>query len=214
MRLRNIPAAAGVIAESEYCISDYTKHKGAWRDLFGNDHPLVMEIGMGKGKFLMEFARENRDVNCLGVERYESVLYRAVLKLRDEPLNNIRFLCVDAALLSDLFEEGEIDRIYLNFSDPWPKERHAKRRLTSRIFLDRYDHILKKGGCIEFKTDNRPLFDFTVEEAKEAGWHIDACTYDLHRDFKMNAGNIMTEYEEKFSSKGNPICKMILSRQK
>lgn len=212
MRLRNIPAAANAIAESEYCILDYTAHKGAWRKLFGNDHPLAMEIGMGKGRFLMELAKRNPDVNYLGVERYDSVLYRALQKLEGEPLKNIRFLCIDAGVLPELFEEGELDHIYLNFSDPWPKDRHAKRRLTSREFLARYDKVLKKDGRIEFKTDNRPLFDFSLEEAKNTGWRIDAFTYDLHHDEKMSVGNIMTEYEEKFSSQGNPICKMILSR--
>lgn len=212
MRLRNIPAAADAIAESEYCILDFTEHKGSWKEIFGNDNPLAMEIGMGKGRFLMELARQNPDINYLGVERYGSVLYRALQKMEEEPLPNIRFLCINAEILPEIFEEGELDKIYLNFSDPWPKDRHAKRRLTSREFLARYDKVLKKDGCIEFKTDNRPLFDFSLEEVEAAGCHTDAFTYDLHHDEKMNPGNIMTEYEEKFSSQGNPICKMIISR--
>ncbi len=212
MRLRNIPAAANAIAESEYCILDYTEHKGEWKKLFGNNHPLVMEIGMGKGRFLMEHAALHPDINYLGVERYGSVLYRALQKMEEHPLSNIRFLCIDAEIIPEIFEREELDYIYLNFSDPWPKDRHAKRRLTSREYLRRYDNVLKKEGRIEFKTDNRPLFDFSLEEAKAAGWKIDACTYDLHNDEKMRKGNIMTEYEEKFSSNGNPICKMILSR--
>ncbi len=212
MRLRNIPAAADAIAQSEYCILDYTEHKGEWRKLFGNENPLAMEIGMGKGRFLMELARQNPDINYLGVERYGSVLYRALQKMEEEPLPNIRFLCINAEILPEIFETGELDKIYLNFSDPWPKDRHAKRRLTSREFLARYDKVLKKNGCIEFKTDNRPLFDFSLEEVEAAGWHTDAFTYDLHNDSQMNIGNIMTEYEEKFSSLGNPINKMIISR--
>ncbi len=212
MRLRNIPAAANAIAESEYCILDYTEHKGEWKKLFGNNHPLVMEIGMGKGRFLMEHAALHPDINYLGVERYGSVLYRALQKMEEHPLSNIRFLCIDAEIIPEIFEREELDYIYLNFSDPWPKDRHAKRRLTSREYLRRYDNVLKKEGRIEFKTDNRPLFDFSLEEARAAGWKIDACTYDLHNDEKMRKGNIMTEYEEKFSSNGNPICKMILSR--
>lgn len=144
MRLRNIPAAAGAIAESEYCISDYMEHKGNWRSIFGNNHPLAIEIGMGKGKFLMELAEKCPDINYIGIERYGSVLYRALQKMEKNPLPNLRFLCVDAELLPEIFAEGEIDHIYLNFSDPWPKDRHAKRRLTSREYLARYDKILKK----------------------------------------------------------------------
>ena len=210
MRLRNIPAAANAIAESEYCILDYTEHKGEWKKLFGNNHPLVMEIGMGKGRFLMEHAALHPDINYLGVERYGSVLYRALQKMEEHPLSNIRFLCIDAEIIPEIFEREELDYIYLNFSDPWPKDRHAKRRLTSREYLRRYDNVLKKEGRIEFKTDNRPLFDFSLEEARAAGWKIDACTYDLHNDEKMRKGNIMTEYEEKFSSNGNPDRKSVV----
>lgn len=214
MRLRNIPAAADAIANSKYCILNYTEHKGHWHEIFGSNHPIAMEIGMGKGRFLMDLAALHPDINYIGVERYGSVLYRALQKMDENPLPNVRFLCINAEILPEIFEAGELDQIYLNFSDPWPKDRHAKRRLTSREFLARYDQILKKDGHLEFKTDNRPLFDFSLEEVKEAGWNLDAYTYDLHHDDKMNQGNIMTEYEEKFSSIGNPICKMIISREK
>lgn len=125
---------------------------------------------------------------------------------------NLRFLCQDAARLPEFFAPGEIDRIYLNFSDPWPKDRHAKRRLTSKTFLECYRQVLSPFGRIEFKTDNRSLFDFSLEEIRLAGWNIDAHTSDLHKDPVMNKGNIMTEYEEKFSSLGNPIFKLIASR--
>ncbi len=212
MRLRNIPAAAEAIETSEYCVLDYTKHKGQWRTLFDNENPLAMEIGMGKGKFLMELAMLHPDVNFIGVERYDSVLYRALQKMEQFPLPNIRFLCINAEILPEIFDTGELDKIYLNFSDPWPKDRHAKRRLTSKEFLARYDKVLKSDGCIEFKTDNRSLFDFSLEEVKASNWKLDAFTYDLHNDIAMNIGNVMTEYEEKFSSLGNPICKMIISR--
>ena len=160
----------------------------------------------------MDLAARNPDINYLGMERYESVLYRGLQKLEENPLPNLRLLCEDAALLPDFFEKGELDRIYLNFSDPWPKARHAKRRLTSRQFLERYDKVLKGDGQIEFKTDNVGLFDFSLEEIDAAGWNLDAFTRDLHHDTAMNEGNIMTEYEEKFSSRGNPICKLITSR--
>lgn len=213
MRLRNIPAAAPAIEESAACIKDAAALKGKWHEIFGNDRAIRIEIGMGKGRFIMQLAKENPDVNYIGMERYDSVLYRALQKLEEEPLPNLRLLCEDAALLPDFFAAEELDRIYLNFSDPWPKDRHAKRRLTSREFLARYDKVLKKDGVVEFKTDNVLLFDFSLEEIEAAGWSLDACTKDLHHDEALNAGNIMTEYEEKFSSKGNPICKLITSRK-
>ena len=212
MRLRNIPAAAPAIAESEFCIKDAPSYKGKWPELFGNENPIHIEIGMGKGRFLMEMAAAYPNINYIGIERYDSVLYRALQKMKENPLPNLRFLCEDAANLPELFEKGEIERIYLNFSDPWPKDRHAKRRLTSRRFLDLYDQILAEGGQIEFKTDNENLFDFSLDEVENSIWTLDGVTRDLHRDDLMNRGNIMTEYEEKFSSMGHPIFKMIISR--
>ncbi|MBE5889488.1 MAG: tRNA (guanosine(46)-N7)-methyltransferase TrmB [Lachnospiraceae bacterium] len=213
MRLRNIPGADEIVSASAYCIDDPENWKGCWNKLFENDHPIHMEIGMGKGRFIMDLARENPDINYIGVERYTSVLLRAVQKMDADPLPNIRFLCIDAADLPEYFEKEEVARIYLNFSDPWPKDRHAKRRLTSKEFLARYQQILAEDGRIEFKTDNQDLFQFSVDTIEESeDWKLDAKTYDLHHDEKMNQGNIMTEYEEKFSSKGNPICKLIASR--
>ena len=212
MRLRNIKGADEAVANSPFCIHTPTEHKENWKVLFSNDHPLHIEIGMGKGQFIMSLAKEHPDINYIGIERYTSVLLRALQKMELEPLDNLKFLCIDAATLPDIFAAGEVDKIYLNFSDPWPKDRHAKRRLTSRTFLERYNAILAPEGHIEFKTDNRGLFDFSLEEIPQAGWKIDAYTFDLHHDDAMNQGNIMTEYEEKFSSLGNPICKLIASR--
>ena len=212
MRLRNIKGADEAVANSPFCINTPTEHKGIWKSLFSNDHPLHIEIGMGKGQFIMSLAKEHPDINYIGIERYTSVLLRALQKMELEPLDNLKFLCIDAATLPDIFAAGEVDKIYLNFSDPWPKDRHAKRRLTSRTFLERYNAILAPEGHIEFKTDNRKLFDFSLEEIPQAGWKINAYTFDLHHDDSMNQGNIMTEYEEKFSSMGNPICKLIASR--
>ena len=146
------------------------------------------------------------------IEKYSSVLLRALQKMEEEPLENIRFIRMEAETICDIFQENEIAKIYLNFSDPWPKDRHAKRRLTSRQFFARYNSILAKEGNVEFKTDNRELFDFSLEEVKEAGWTLDGITRDLHRDESMNAGNVMTEYEERFSSMGNSIYKLIASR--
>ena len=213
MRLRNIPGAAQVMESSEFVINDYVEKKGKWREYWGNDHEIHVEIGMGKGRFLMEMARLNPEINYMGIERYSSVLLRAVQKQEKDPVPNLKFICMDAKEVEDTFEEGEIDRIYLNFSDPWPKDRHANRRLTSRQFLDRFRKVLKKTGWIEFKTDNRLLFDFSMEEVEPAGWKLLGASYDLHKDEKMNAGNVMTEYEEKFSSIGNPIFKYIIAVQ-
>ena len=213
MRLRNIKGADTAIGESPYCIKEPASYRGRWQDAFPSPGPLHIEIGMGKGRFLMELASLHPDIRYLGIERYSSVLLRALQKMQADPLPNVKFLCMDAAELALIFSPGEVARIYLNFSDPWPKARHAGRRLTSREFLARYDRVLAEDGTIEFKTDNRLLFDFSVSEVNvSSAFHIKGCTYDLHHDDTMNQGNIMTEYEEKFSSLGNPICKLVVGR--
>lgn len=215
MRLRNIPRADEVIKNHPIAVKKEKDYKGAWKTLFGNDNPIHIEIGMGKGQFLLTLAKQNPDVNYIGIERYSSVLLRALEKYDTEEfcgLTNIRFVCMDAMELPEVFSLGEVARIYLNFSDPWPKARHARRRLTSTRFFEQYDKVLAKDGVVEFKTDNRSLFEFSLEQVEEAGWKLLGKTFDLHHDEVMNAGNVMTEYEEKFSSKGNPICKLIASR--
>lgn len=212
MRLKHVKGAEEAIAANEYVVHDAKERPGKWQELFGNDHPIHIEIGMGKGQFLMELARRNPDINYLGMERYSSVLLRALQKMEEDPLPNLYFLCEDAAELPEMFANGELNRIYLNFSDPWPKARHAKRRLTSTEFLARYNLVLAADGQIEFKTDNMDLFDFSLESVEEAGWKLVGCSRDLHHDLTMNEGNIMTEYEEKFSAKGNPIYKLVAIR--
>lgn len=214
MRLRNIPGSKEVIADSAYVIQDPQKNKGKWKEVFGNDHPVHIEVGMGKGRFIMDMARLHSENNYIGIEMYDSVLLRAVQKREkmEEELPNLYFVRMDARILPEVFEKGEVDRIYLNFSDPWPKDRHAKRRLTSRQFLERYSEILDSQGRVEFKTDNRGLFEFSLEEVKEAGWTLEAYTFDLHQEKEMMEGNVMTEYEEKFSSMGNPIHKMVITQ--
>ena len=214
MRLRNITGSREVIADSRFTVKEPKTQKGKWNEIFGNAHPIRIEVGMRKGKFLRTLAKNNPDINYIGIEKYSSVLLRAIQKMEEDELPNLCFIRMDAEDIEEVFGEGEVDRIYLNFSDPWPKDRHAKRRLPSGQFLARYDKILKKDGVIEFKTDNRPLFDFAVEELKEAGWKADVVTYDLHADELLMKGNIMTEYEEKFSAQGNHICKYIISRKK
>lgn len=215
MRLRNIPGAREVIAGHEAVVKQEKEKKGHWNEVFGNTHPIRVEIGMGKGQFLMQMAQEHPDINYIGIERYSSVLLRALERMdaMEEPPANIRFVCMDAAEIEEVFEKGEVDRIYLNFSDPWPKARHAKRRLTSTAYWERYDNILKRDGVVEFKTDNKDLFEFSLEQVREAGWELKAHTFDLHHDPEMSRGNIMTEYEEKFSSRGNPICKLTAGRK-
>lgn len=214
MRLRNITGSREVIADSPYVVQESIQQEcpGTWADIFENNNPIRIEIGMGKGKFIHTMAKEHPDINYVGIEKYSSVLLRAIQKMEQEELPNLKFLRMDAEDIAKVFGAGEVDRIYLNFSDPWPKDRHAKRRLPSREFLARYDVILKKDGVLEFKTDNRDLFDFAVEELEPAGWTADVITYDLHSDEALMVGNIMTEYEEKFSSMGNPICKYIIRR--
>lgn len=212
MRLRNIPGADEAIADSQHCIQEPMAEKGRWHLIFGNENPIHIEIGMGKGQFIMKLAKEHPDINYIGIERYSSVLLRALQKMEIEPLPNIRFLCMDASIITEVFDKEEVAKIYLNFSDPWPKERHAKRRLTSRQFFERYDKILAGNGVVEFKTDNDDLFAFSMEEVAEAGWTLDAHTFDLHHDPVLNEGNVMTEYEEKFSSLGHPIHKLIARR--
>jgi len=217
MRLRNIPGSQERILENKYTIqtdgTDGTDYKGKWAsDHFHNDHPVHIEVGMGKGKFILEMARQNPDINYIGIEKYSSVLVRALDHREELERDNLLFLRMDAEDIDRYFAPGEVEKIYLNFSDPWPKDRHAKRRLTSRQFLERYDRFLASDGFIQFKTDNRPLFDFSLEEIWDTGWILDECSFDLHADGPA-PNNVMTEYEEKFYKKGNPICRLVCHRQ-
>ena len=215
MRLRNIPRAESTIQSHRAVIRRPEDQRGCWEQVFGNEKPIHIEIGMGKGRFLLNMAKQHPDINFIGIERYSSVLLRALEKYDTEEfqeLTNVRFVCMDAKELPEVFAKGEVGRIYLNFSDPWPKARHAKRRLTSTEFLARYDKILAEEGSLEFKTDNTELFHFSLEQIKEYGWKVFRYTYDLHHHEEMNNGFIFTEYEEKFSAKGNPINKLIAGR--
>lgn len=216
MRLRNIPRAKEEIDANPIAVKEEKTHRGNWKVVFGNEQPIHIEIGMGKGQFILELAKQNPDKNYIGIERYSSVLLRALEKYDTEEykdLSNIRFICMDAAELPEVFAPGEVEKIYLNFSDPWPKARHARRRLTSTRFLSIYEKVLVDQGVVEFKTDNRPLFEFSLEQVEESGWELKAHTFDLHNNKEMNEGNIMTEYEAKFSSMGNPIHKLIAVRK-
>ncbi len=212
MRLRNVRGSRETIAASPYVVQDGKEKKGLWnKEVFGNGNPIYLEVGMGKGKFLLEHARLHPEVNYVGIEKYSSVLVRALEKRQETELDNLYFLRMDAEELPDCFAPGEVGRIYLNFSDPWPKERHAKRRLTSKEFFRRYDQILRPGGEVIFKTDNRALFEFSLAQVAEAGWQVGACTFDLHGS-EYSEGNIMTEYETKFAAEGRPICMLTAYR--
>lgn len=229
MRLRHIPEAADIVAKSRFVVQDPASMRGKWHTAPERD--LFVEIGMGKGRFIIEMALAHPEADFLGIERYDSVLFRACERMEGIPYHtpadkmererhpeedmdlavpeNLRFLSVDASLLPEIFVPGEVDGIYLNFSDPWPKARHAKRRLTSREFLARYAQVMKDGGKVEFKTDNTELFAFSLEEIEAVPFfELTASTEDLHRDPVLNTGNIMTEYERKFSKLGHKICKL------
>ncbi|MCL2718354.1 MAG: tRNA (guanosine(46)-N7)-methyltransferase TrmB [Lachnospiraceae bacterium] len=214
MRLRNVAGSKELITESRFVVSEPGQYKGKWNSYFKNANPIQIEIGMGKGQFITEMAKLNPEINYIGIEMYSSVLYRAVKKLERTTLDlhNLVLLRIDARDLTTVFAENEVSRIYLNFSDPWPKDRHAKRRITARGFLAIYNEVLKADGLIEFKTDNEKLFHFSLEEREAAGWNLDKISYDLHNDAEMMRGNVLTEYEEKFSALGNPIYKYIISR--
>lgn len=244
MRIRHVKGSEEYVAASPFVIQRPEDHKGRFsKEVFGNDAPIRLEVGMGMGTFIRELAASDPGHNYIGFELNTTVLYKALrryerqllgeagaeraeeapsaLEERDEggasaerlsaiteATGNLRFIRSDARFLSDYFSEGEIDRIYLNFSDPWPKDKNANKRLTSPVFLEHYKHILKDGGMVEFKTDNRGLFDYSVETFPAAGFEIRTLTYDLHHDPELSKGNIMTEYEAKFSAKGNPICRL------
>ena len=212
MRLRNVPGSREDIANSEFVIQNPEKHRGEIVSLFPSKQPLFIEIGMGKGQFITTLAKNNPDINYIGIEKYSSVLVRAIEKQTELELPNLKFIRMDAENINDVFAENEVDGIYLNFSDPWPKDRHAKRRLTSRQFFARYEKLLNPEGKIQFKTDNSALFDFSLEEVEATHFKATEVSYDLHNS-EWNEGNVMTEYEERFSAKGNPIKRVVFVRR-
>ena len=179
MRLRHIPGAEEAIEQSPYVIQEPKEMKGKWDSVFENRNPIHIEVGMGKGRFIMELAQRNPQINYIGIERYSTVLLKALQKREELPVSNICFMCIDAKELGEIFEKGEVEKIYLNFSDPWPKDRHAKRRLTSPQFMAVYDQVLAEDGDVEFKTDNRGLFDYSLESIPEAGWKVKEHTFCL-----------------------------------
>ncbi|WP_112181676.1 tRNA (guanosine(46)-N7)-methyltransferase TrmB [Paraliobacillus zengyii] len=204
MRARYKPWALDFLKENEKFVKlNPSEWKNKWETVFQNNHPLHLEIGTGKGQFLMGMAKQFSNTNFIGIEVVESILVSAVQKAVETNPENVCFINEDAKDLRTMFGDNEIDKIYLNFSDPWPKARHAKRRLTHESFLEQYKQVLKTGGEIVLKTDNRQLFDYSVESFSQFGMKIEEVLLDLHE--VKDQTNVMTEYEEKFSSKGQPI---------
>lgn len=207
MRVRNRPGAAEMLAaHPNFVISDPTLWKGKWNELFENDHPIHIEIGMGKGQFITGMAKAHPEINYIGVEMQVSVVSIALDKLIEQPLPNLKLLHVDGSALTEYFADSEVDQIYLNFSDPWPKKRHEKRRLTYKTFLAVDEQILRPNGEIHFKTDNQRLFEYSLASFSQYGMILKQVWLDLHQS--QFEGNIMTEYEEKFSSKGQRIYRV------
>ncbi|MGL4337794.1 MAG: tRNA (guanosine(46)-N7)-methyltransferase TrmB [Turicibacter sp.] len=209
MRLRKVKGAAETIAAHSHIVIDNPKDlKGNWQSCFEKAQPLYIEVGMGKGQFVIGMAQKNPELNFIGIEKFDSVMVRALEKvLEEEPLPNLKLLKIDAEDLTEIFEAGEVTGVYLNFSDPWPKPRHAKRRLTHENFLKRYETIMPEGGAICFKTDNRLLFEYSLVSLCEYGMILKDVALDLHKREELE-WNVMTEYEQKFSSKGQPIYRV------
>lgn len=202
MRLRKVKNVEEKIKEFEgLIITEPENHKGKWNKLFGNDNPIHLEIGMGKGKFIIEKAKREPNVNFIGCELVQSIIYKAAKSVDNVP--NLLMINYDALKLGEVFDKGEIAKIYLNFSDPWPKSRHEKRRLTSDSFLNVYREIKASDGVIEFKTDNRGLFEYSVMSLNNNGFEFLDISFDLHNDGRENI--VTTEYEDKFSARGNVI---------
>ncbi|MBL1228717.1 tRNA (guanosine(46)-N7)-methyltransferase TrmB [Enterococcus sp. BWB1-3] len=207
MRVRKRPGAEELLAaHPEYVVDEPEKWQGRWHERFGNDYPIHIEIGTGKGQFVAGMAKANPEINYIGIEMQVSVLSIALEKVLEEELPNLQLLHVNGEVLTQYFAENEVDQIYLNFSDPWPKKRHEKRRLTSRPFLAVDEKILKPNGEIHFKTDNQGLFEYSLSSFSKYGMTIEQVWLDLHSS--SYEGNIMTEYEEKFSAKGQPIYRV------
>lgn len=201
MRLKHVKGAKDVIAASSYVIKEPCEYKSRYKEIFNNSNPIHLEIGMGKGDFIIGMALANPDINFIGMEMYDSVLVRAAQKLDNLDIPNLRLIKYDATTIDEVFDR-EIDVLYLNFSDPWPKNRHEHRRLTSERFLKRYDKIFRDGCLIVQKTDNRHLFEFSLKSFTDYGYKIDVLSLDLHKD---DFENVETEYERRFVSMGYPI---------
>jgi tRNA (guanine-N7-)-methyltransferase len=208
VRLRYVQGGLERLQSHDKVVIKPEEYKGNWKNKFNNDNPIHVEFGSGRGGFIVQMAEKNPNINYLAFERNSKVIIRGVNKLEEKPKGNFYFVHSDIRKIEDIFNENEINRVYLNFSDPWPKKRHFKRRLTYRSFLGLYEKLLIPHGELHFKTDNVDLFDFSIEELKEARWEISLITRDLHNSEHVQ-GNVMTEYEEKFVKRGQAINKLI-----
>ena len=212
MRLRKVKNAHEKLkADTKYFVDKENNYKGRWKSVFNNDNPIHIEIGCGKGQFMMELAKKNPNINYVAIEKYDSVLLRVSEKANEYDIPNLRITIIDANEISNYFDKGEVERIYLNFSDPWPKNHHAKRRLTSKIFLDQYRLILSSNGEIHQKTDNRGLFEYSVCSLSKYGYTIEKLNVDLHNSSETNI--ITTEYEDKFVEAGLPIYQVVATKE-
>lgn len=209
MRLRNVKNKGEVINSSAYIVLNPKDYKGSWSKLFGNNNPIYIEIGMGKGKFIIENSLKYKNINFIGIEKYDSVVSKCLVKIPDN-VSNLKIIRMNALEIDEVFDR-EIELIYLNFSDPWPKKRWHKRRLTSEIFLQKYDKIFKSVNKIVQKTDNQELFEYSIESLSNYGYKLSSISLDLHK--LDESDNIMTEYEEKFTKKGLPIYRLIASKE-
>jgi len=210
MRLRKVKNARErlMVDNNKYFINEPEKYKGNWNSLFDNQNEIHIEIGCGKGRFISELAKRNPNINYIAIEKFDSVLLRALEKVIDGDYNNLKLCQLDAQMLSNYFDKSEVSRIYLNFSDPWPKKCHAKRRLTHENFLNEYKKVLVSDGEIHFKTDNRNLFEFSIESFNKNNWILSEISLDLHKDLEKYPFNIETEFEEKWSKLG-PIYRLV-----
>jgi len=204
MRLRNIPGVEQALLQYPTFIEKPLENKGCWHEYFGNNHPIHIEIGCGKGRFITTLAAKHPDINFIAIELKAEVIYRAAQRTEMQEIPNLAFVQYNAELLTELFVPGEIDRIYLNFSDPWPKKRHYKRRLTYKSFLYTYRQVLKENGEIHLKTDNEKLFEFSLNQFANESFQLRHITFDLHHS-EFAQDNVMTEYEERFSKRGQRI---------
>jgi len=209
MRLKKIKGAEEYVNNSSYTVNDYKDYLGKWKSYFKNENPIHLEIGCGKGDFLIGMAKQYKDINFIGIEKYPSVLIKTLQKLENENLENICFICMDASVVDTVFEK-EIDILYLNFSDPWPKKKHHKRRLTSPIFLEKYETIFKNEKRIIMKTDNQDLFEYSLITTTNNDYKIEDISLNLHQTDRFN---IKTEYEERWSKKEYPICYVSLLKK-
>lgn len=209
MRLRKVKGAAETIAAHPNIVVQNEKElRGNWQSVFEKEQPLYIEVGMGKGQFVIGMAQKNPHLNFIGIEKFDSVMVRALEKVIEAgELPNLKLLKIDADELTEIFEENEVAGVYLNFSDPWPKPRHAKRRLTHENFLKLYQTIMKEDGAIRFKTDNRLLFEYSLASLSQYGMILQDVALDLHKREDLE-WNVMTEYEQKFSAKGQPIYRL------